>query len=318
MKDINIIEYSLADRASCIALLSKTFPNTSDEETFKWRFESNLRNPPIMICAKDQDKVVSFNSWLPWVFVFNNKIYRGYQSGESATYPEYRRKGIWGKVLRYADEIAQQRNIDFIFGFPSCMSYNAFYNSGYYPIGIFPYRLRLINPFEKNTVEKTDYGFNDFPQHIVTEYNSIIPINDADYFDWRYTRNPKSYSILKYTENNNQAIFILRPSIYVNKRYNIRIKELLLLDCHFTSYNEMFVSNAFKHIDRIYKRKAFYLKGFISEKTDRGRAISKHFHFKIKSRFEILCIKPIAKELDRSVFFNYYKWDILPHVVDDI
>jgi GNAT superfamily N-acetyltransferase len=317
---LNIVtsEYYSADKTSCIKLLKNIFPGTSDEVTFQWRFESSLRHQPIMICAKDQDKVVSFNSWLPWEFVYKNKIFLGYQSGESATYPEYRRKGILGKVLRYADEIAQKRNADFLFGFPSPMIYNTFYKAGYYPVGILPYRLRLINPFGKATVSKTVYGFNDFPQHTIIEYNKITPVNDIDYFDWRYTKNPKSYSILKYTENNNEAIFILRPSIYYNTKYHIRLNELLLLDCHFTSYNEIFIRNAFKHIDKTYKHKASYLKGFINTNTDRGRAISQHFHLTIKSRHEIQCIKPIAKELDRSIFFNHNNWDLLPHIVDEM
>lgn len=318
MSEIKIVEYSKADKSSCIELLKNIFPGASDENTFQWRFESNLRHSPILICAKDRDKVVSFNSWLPWEFVYGDKIYLGYQSGESGTYQEYRRRGIWGNVLSYMDEIVQKRNIDFLFGFPSHMSYSQFYKSGYYPIGIFPYHLRLFNPLGITIAEKTGFGFDETPKHIITEYNKITPITDADYFNWRYRKNPKSYSILKYTENNNQAIFILRLSTYYNKKYHIRIKELLLLDCHFTSYNEIFISNAFKHIDKTYRRKAAFLRGFIGDNTDRGRAISNFFHFKITSRFETLCIKPAAKEIDWSVFFNHNNWDILPHVVDEM
>jgi GNAT superfamily N-acetyltransferase len=324
MNDINIVEYNSKDRKSCIDLLKRTFPGTSDDGTFCWRFESRSRHSPLIICAKDKDKIVSFNSWIPWEFVHNDHTYLAYQSGESATYEEYRGKGIWGRVLRYADQVATERNIDFLYGFPSTMSYRAFYKADYCPIGIFNYRLRLINPFIKNEASKTDYNFDDFPPQTLYEKNKITPMNDADYFEWRYLKNSKHYDVIKYVENNNQALFIVNQEDYFNKRFRVKICELLLLDCHFTSYNQIFMENAFKYLDQIYSGKVFYIKTFLNENTDRGRAICKHFHirFKLNTRFmsrcEILCIKIINQNLDYSVFFNYNNWDIFPHVIDEM
>jgi hypothetical protein len=318
MLDILISEYATADKPSCLTLLKTIFPGTSDEDTFRWRFESERAQAPIMVCAKDEDKVVSFNSWLPWEFKYKNKIYLGFQSGESATYQEYQRKGILGRILRHADSIAKKRNADFLFGFPSTMIYGTFYNAGYCPIGVLPYRLRLISPFGKASINKTDHEFDDFPQHMITERNKITPVNNAEYFKWRYKNNPKHYTVLKYTENNNQAIFILRPSIYYNKRYRLHINELILLDCHFTSYNQIFIRNAFKHIDNTYKRKVCYLKSFFNIHTDKGLALHQHFHLTIKSRFEIMCIKPITEDLDKSTFYNHNHWNLVPHIVDEM
>jgi hypothetical protein len=318
MSDIIIAKYTPSDKASCISLLSTIFQGNSDEETFNWRFESNLRHSPILICAKDQEKVVSFNSWLPWSFRYQNKTFLGYQSGESATYPEYRRKGILGKILQYADEIAEKNNVDFLFGFPSYMIYRTFYNSGYYPIGIFPYRIRLMNPFAHRSSEKKYSDFSNLSPNSLCEYQKITPMDDADYRIWRYLKNPKKYLVCQFTENNNNAVFILRPTKYYNKRFHIKLDELILLDCHFSSYNEIFIRNAFKHIDKIFAKHAFHIRSFVNSNTDRGKAISNFFHFNIKSRFEILCIKPISKDIDRSVFFNYNNWDIMPHIVDEM
>jgi hypothetical protein len=318
MSKINISQYTPADRVSCIALLKTTFPGNSDENTFKWRFESNLLHAPIIICARDQNRVISFNSWLPWEFLYKDKTYLGYQSGESATYKEYRRKGIWSKVLNFADEIARENNSDFLFGFPSHMSYKSFYNAGYCPIGIFAYRLRLVNPLSSSIEEKTDKKVIKLSSDYPYERNKITPINNDTYFNWRYVNNTKRYLFLEYNENNNQAVFIVRPSEYINKRYHISVKEINLLDCNFTSYNEIFIRNAFKHIDKTFSRRALYIKSFISENTDRGRAIKKHFHVKLKSRFETLCVKPIRKNIEKSIFFNHNNWDILPHVIDEI
>ena len=73
MQETLIQEYEVKDRDKCIKLLSNTFQKTSNESTFKWRFESSFRIKPIIICAKHQEKVVSFNSWLPWEFNYNKR-----------------------------------------------------------------------------------------------------------------------------------------------------------------------------------------------------------------------------------------------------
>lgn len=315
MINFDIVNYDEKDRDSCIDLLKRTFGEASNEKTFNWRFESYSQQKPLLICAKHNDKVVSFNSWLPWEFTYNSEKLLGYQSGESATDKEYRRKGIWGKVLKYADKIALERKIDFLFGFPSGMSYNAFYKAGYHPIVTFYSSIRLINPFKKKIKAKTDYHFNDFLPPII-EKNKITPLFDLHYFEWRYLKNPNNYDIIKFCENNNQAIFILRKGKYYNKRYKIKINQITLVDCQFTSFNDVFISNAFKYLDKIYSGKALYMRTFFNNNTDRGRAISNHFKRKIKSWFEILCIKPINKNLDYNLLFNYNNWDILPHLID--
>lgn len=317
MDEINIVEYNREDKNSCIDLLKKTFVDTSDEITFNWRFESSLRPTPLIVCAKHRDKVISFNSWIPWEFLYNGKKFVGYQSGESATDPQYRGKGIWGKTLSYADKIALDRNIDFLFGFPSKMSYSAFHKAGYYPICNFYFHNRIINPFKKRMDKKTDYQYDDFNHQIIMERNKITPIFDSGYFRWRYLDNPKNYDVIKYDENNNQAIFILTKGKRYNPKHKVNINIIKLLDCQFSCYHDKFINNAIEYLEKIYSRKAFLITTFFNENTDKGRAIIKHFNIKDKSRFEPFSIKPLNKNIEYSFLFNYNNWDILPHVVDE-
>jgi GNAT superfamily N-acetyltransferase len=318
MPEFTISEYKKHDRNSCIDLLETTFPGTSDEHTFAWRFESKYRRPPLLLCAKDGDKVISFNSWIPWEFTYNNHVYSGYQSGESATDSNYRRRGIFGAVLTYAEQLARDRNIDFFFGFPSRLSYNAFYNAGYYPIGTFSYRVRIINPFKKYSKITSASKSDTLSLRALVQQGKLTPLVDRAYVEWRYFENPKTYEIVKYIENNNEAIFAIRNSKYYNKRYKIRISESLLLDCQFNSFNDIFIRNAFDYLDKLSFGKALYIRTFLNENTDRGRAISKHFHFRIKSMLETLIIKPINKSLASDVLFNYFNWEIMPHLKDAI
>jgi GNAT superfamily N-acetyltransferase len=317
MPEIQIVEYQKEDRLQCIDLLKKTFPGNSDEKTFTWRFESNNKLKPLIVCAKDGDKVVSFNSWLVWDFKYNNETYIGYQSGESATDPNYRGKGIWSKVLKYADGIASERKIDFLFGFPSTMSYNAFYKAGYCPIGLFNFYIRLFNPFKKLHKNIMEHNSFKFAENLLFEKNKIVPMVDNEYIEWRYIENPKTYNILKYEENGNKAFFVVRIRHYYNKKYKFGWNEGFLLDCQFSSLNELFIKKAFKYIDSIYAGKIFNIRTFFNPNTAKGRAIQKHFSIRLNSSYEILCIKMINKKIDYNLLFDFNNWDIMPHVIDE-
>ena len=317
MSEFQIVGYHVADRSQCIDLLKRTFPGSSDEKTFAWRFESSSRRNPLLVCAKDDDKVVSFNSWLSWDFIYNNEPYIGYQSGESATDEHYRGKGIWSRVLKYADDVARARKIDFLFGFPSTMSYNAFCKAGYCPIGLFNYYVRVINPFTSLLNNRTKYEFGELPAYLLSEKNKIVPIVDSDYFQWRYFENPKSYDIVRFDKNGNHAVFVIRIRRYYNKKYKLGWNEGFVLDCQFSSLNDLFIKNAFKYIDSIYARKVFNLRTFFNPSTAKGKAIAKYFQIRIGSRYETLCIKLINESIDYNIFFDFNNWDMVPHVIDE-
>jgi GNAT superfamily N-acetyltransferase len=319
VSEFNIAEYNDQDKNSCIDLLKRTFPGTSDEKTFAWRFESESRRPALLVCAKDGERVISFNSWIPWEFIHNNRVYTGYQSGESATDPDYRRKGIFGRVLHFAEELAMRKNIDFFFGFPSAMSYNAFYNAGYYPIGRFKFSFRIINPLKKwlrAASDETISGRNKLPRQTLLEQSKITPLVNPDYVGWRYLNNPQSYELIGYSENNNEAVFVVKKGKYLNARYRVGIPELIVLDCQLSSFNDAFMRRAFQYLDGVFSGRVLYMRTFFNENASRGKAISKNFHFHVKSMFETLIVKPIDTSINYSTLCNYFEWDIMPHVKD--
>lgn len=316
MAEIEIGEYKTEDRLSCIDLLKRTFPDSSNEKTFSWRFESRFMQSPLIVCAKDNGRVVSFNSWLRWEFQHNNGRYIGYQSGESATDERYRGRGIWSAVLKFADNLARARNVDFLFGFPSTMSYNAFFRAGYSPIGIFNFYVRIINPLRPFS-SRLNLELADFPVRSLAEENKIIPIVDSKYFQWRYFENPKLYDILKYTEDGNHALFVIRNGRYYNKKYKLGWSEGFMLDCQFSSLNDVFIKNAFKYLDRNYARKVLNLRTFCNPGSARGKAIAKHFRIRLGASYETLCIKVINERINYNLFFDWNNWDIMPHVIDE-
>lgn len=317
MKEIKIIEYNKEYRDSAINLLKKVFPGFN-EATFSWLFDNADDHKPIIVCAVDSGNVISFNSWIKWLFAWEGRTFVGYQSGESATDNNYRRMGIWGKTISLGEQIAKDLGyIDFFFGFPAEISFGGFIKAGYCHVGTYSKNIRIINPFLLRPQKKANQNKSPGPEPIyLSQKNKLTPIVDSNYIEWRYHRNPKDYLIINYSENNNISTFMLRQSTYYNKRYKISFPEVQILDCRFTSHDEKFIHNSFKYIDSIFSRKAVWIRTFFNEGTDKGKALKHHFHINLKLSGGKLIFKKINPAIANELFCRFDNWDLQPHVVD--
>jgi len=310
--EIVVREYRPEDRDQCVSLLSRTFRGKSDDGTFRWRFETTGREAPLLVVALHREKVVSFISWIPWWFTHRGERLLGYQAGEAATDGEYRGRHLWSLALAKGHEIAESMAIDFLFGFPSRNSFNAFYRSGYTPIGTCCYHARLVNPFRRGAREPVpadhDYPFDAY----LHQPEFISPLIDAGYLRWRYTDNPKTYEFVEYAEEHASALFIIRM-----KRRK-KLMEASLMDCQFTVFDPKFVRNAFRHFLKALAGRASYIKANFNEAGDRGRALKQIFRIRFPSKSYVLGIKPLSEKVERDVLHNINYWDLMPHCVDEL
>jgi len=318
MKNYEILEYNDKYRDSCIDLLKRVFPGSSDQCTFAWRFDTSEENKPIIVCAVDAGKVISFNSWIQWKFKYQEKTFTAYQSGESGTDINYRRMGIWEKVIRLGEKIAIERKIDFFFGFPTPISFRGFIKAGYQHIGTFDLSLRIINPALFRTTGVGQKNHQEFSQTCLLQQTKITPVVSSEYINWRYHKNPKQYQIITYSEKSNLLAFVIKQSRYYNKRFKISFPEIVLLECCTNCFDRIFLDKAFSHLDRLFSRKAVWIRTFFSKQTIRGKALSPYFHLHRDAKSAIFILKKINQELDDNLLTNFDNWDIFPHVVDSI
>lgn len=324
MKDIHIIECKEEnDRKAGIDLLNRTFPNrefsgVTSQEIVAWH-GFIIKHKPLMVCAKHKDEVISVACWIPWTFLYEDRKFLGYQSCEGATVKEFRGQGIWRNVIRFGEELLEDREVDFFFGFPSRLSYFPLCAAGYHPIGNFKFNVRIVNPFKRRVQENDEFKLDNLSVSYLREKNKITPEITLNYFKWRYLDSPKTYEFVRYKESNNEAFFVVIKRKYYNTRYRIKLNELLILDCQFTSFHQEFIKNAFMYLESKYSGSVFQIRTFFNPNTDRGRAIWKSFHIHFKQSYETLIVKPTKKgDIDKAILFNYNNWDIMPHVVDDM
>jgi hypothetical protein len=307
---ITISEYEPSDRNGCLALLQRTFPGSSNESTFAWRFENNYCRKPLILCARNKHEVVSFNSWIPWVFTYKGQTYIGFQSGESATDISYRGRGLLTELLKHGFRVAAERGIDFLYGFPSKMSYGVFYKAGYYPISIHYSYVRPVNPFHWGIDRPSHGDLHAVPVLGLTQYDRITPIFDDNYYNWRYVENPTDYSVVGYEKYNCSANFFVRKNKWKG------LTELWLMDVQFNTYNQMFLKDALNFVDKIFSRQAICMRTLLNEFSDRGQALMQHFPIKLKSKHHVLVVRPVSKRPDIQALLNRNCWDIMPHCVD--
>ena len=88
----------------------------------KWKSE-HYENPvheAYIFGAFDVNKLVSINAYMPMKYEYQGKECNVIQSCVSGTIPEYRGKGIWSKLVRYALDYFKKEGIyDFLIGFPN-------------------------------------------------------------------------------------------------------------------------------------------------------------------------------------------------------
>lgn len=140
------------------------------------------------------EQLVSINAYMPMHYQINAEICKVIQSCESGTIPEYRGKGIWSKVVRFAVNFLKKENIfDFLIGFPNYEnSYGGFMKMGWIHVADVANYILITNGKEltKNFAPKVIASFGAFLglQKVATrsktkkEYrvvNELLEVNDC-------------------------------------------------------------------------------------------------------------------------------------------
>jgi GNAT superfamily N-acetyltransferase len=126
---MKIQKYEIWMRQQVIELFQMEYG--TDAEDFDAFFEQFYEHPfqesdGIRIAATDGDKVIGFQSFFHWPMDIGGKFTHAYQSGNSLVHPDYRGKGLFGKMLNYIHTEEAHMPHNLLIGFPVEMSFGAF------------------------------------------------------------------------------------------------------------------------------------------------------------------------------------------------
>lgn len=167
----------------------------------------------------------------PVNFYYDDKIILAAQSGDTMTHPNHRRKGLFVKLANKTYDLAREKKVKFVFGFPVEASYRGF--------------VKKLNWEHYNNIKKYTFYIPTLPYSVIEKisvkfYFKIVNViidkfkSSKEYpFSNRTTdnpvvdRSPELYSYKRKTENYNILFFGLR--IW----FKVKNKSLLIGDLEY-------------------------------------------------------------------------------------
>jgi hypothetical protein len=246
------------------------------------------REKSIRIAALDGEKVVGFQSFFHWPYLLDGKPLNTYQSGNSIVDTNYQGRGIFGRLLSYMDEIREDKQIDFLTGFPVGNSYNSFIRNKWANVLNLNWYIKVISPFSiARKFDLSKISMEDSPE-CVSEVmaRSGFTLNCVPEFEaWRKTYSEgNNYFYFHYTDSSFHAQFDLKVS------QRGRLKELIVGRIRTNCYDLDYLTKAvYALIKKIRKQHVFT---FVSVALN-----SRYLKSEILMAFRRLGFRHINKEI---------------------
>lgn len=119
-KTTELSEKEISDIYDLFFLVFKKHRPTS---LFRRQFENTSRNYSYHAIAKDGDKIIGHNVYLPFDYTFSGKKRCIALSVDAMVHPDYRGRGIYEKLASTCEEAAKEDGCSFRLGFPNENSY---------------------------------------------------------------------------------------------------------------------------------------------------------------------------------------------------
>ena len=184
---------------------------------FDWEHYQNVYGPSIFISTWDDDKVIGTEILQLLNLKLGKITIKSAIAVESFTDPKYRGQGIWPKMVLKSQEIAKEKEIGLIWGFPNEVSkpilaakLNWKYHSSLTKLIRFisstpneGYKLHLISTLLKSKRTRNGYirksnniiDLNTFLNMYEWQNNAISIDDIKNYYEWRYKKYPQKNKI---------------------------------------------------------------------------------------------------------------------------
>jgi hypothetical protein len=207
-------DFTEKDIDACVKLLQTGHDSGFCRERFEWLHLQNPHAPSRIALALDNDRLVGFYAVIKKTMQINGKAYIGGRDIDPVVHPDFRRKGMFSRLLDYG--LKNFTEIDVLFNFANSLSEPGFLKHGWRSLGnlqdyIFQTdikgrgtkqviasalswgRLAIVsrNPVG-NTIEEicpSSFGRYDW-LFDATPHAPIQVTREPDYLDWRYLKKP--------------------------------------------------------------------------------------------------------------------------------
>ena len=209
----------------------------------------------IRIVAVDGDRVAGFQSFFYWPVVIEGKEVQSYQSGNSLVHPDYRGKGLFGKMLNYIHEPGSGFNAELLIGFPVEASYNSFMRNGWKNPFNLQWYIKPMNPilslFSSPEAQLRRALGNRHSENMSADNSLVYVAQRADFDRYRFGYETGDFYRYTFEKEGKKAFFEMKAQ----RRKRI-IRELVVGKFLTTHANEEFIREAIRSLLQEVKRRA--------------------------------------------------------------
>ncbi len=247
-------------------------------DQFIWQHTQNPFGSSIVLYAVDVEKnvIASIQTFMVRKIVYNDFRIICYESGNSATSPDYRKQGLWSRLFNHGIQVMNDNNASFWYGFPNKISYPILLRIGATDYGKLNYLIKPTGNYFKlpyyYILKKNEMkNFVQDPKEMNKRFTSL-EIDDnvlkterdnnfknlwygernSDYYNWRLFHSPM------YTYENVEDD---RCTAFIKRGYRSGLHEVKLVDVLFRVEDSL-IRKAVKDLCRTIRE--FYKPDFIS------------------------------------------------------
>lgn len=172
------------------------------EQLFRWKHHENPFGRSIMLVATDSDRIVGFRAFMRWdLTVPSGETLQCVRPVDTATHPDFQRRGIFRSLTESAVEAARSTGINLIFNTPNPASGAGYQKMGWKIAGDFGVMIRPGIRFIRGTdhLDAPDelFGIDGADRNPF----GFRTVRSAEYRTWRFQHHPTAqYSALKRAE----------------------------------------------------------------------------------------------------------------------
>jgi GNAT superfamily N-acetyltransferase len=144
-----IREATEGDIPSIVALLKISLGESlmpKSEAYWHWKHQDNPFGASLVMLSCEGDTLVGLRAFMRWQWKVDGQRLDAVRPVDTATHPDYQRRGIFRKLTQAALEQSQQRGYHFVYNTPNTSSKPGYLKMGWTEAGKLPIDLRAARP----------------------------------------------------------------------------------------------------------------------------------------------------------------------------